>query len=270
MKMGEPTADTNMSTNECLSQAESTHDVANEEISLSSVSETLQAQTTTASLRRALSLMASPILDESGRGESVTAGLFSLFLVGSFIGMIMPKNTILPTHWYQIISALIGWIYFLCWSISFYPQVISNFKRRTTQGLSADFCCLNVLGFWCYSVYNVAFFWSDTIHHLYRKRFGVDAEITVQSNDVAFALHAFLLSSITFLQIGCYNGVRAQRPSKAILAILISFVCVCAGYPCLIHLNVGGKNFFNWLDYLYVLSTIKITVSLIKYIPQGR
>jgi cystinosin len=42
------------------------------------------------------------------------------------------------------------------------------------------------------------------------------SEITVQSNDVAFAVHAFILSLITLLQIGYYNGIRAVLPSRVI------------------------------------------------------
>mmetsp|Transcript_13892 Transcript_13892/g.33595 ORF Transcript_13892/g.33595 Transcript_13892/m.33595 type:complete len:366 (-) Transcript_13892:1164-2261(-) len=218
--------------------------------------------------RRALSMLASPLLDESGGITAVLAGLCSLCLVGTAIGLIMPKNHDLPTEWYRTMSACIGWIYFMCWSVSFYPQVISNFKRGTTQGLSPEFCGLNVLGFACYSVYNGAFFWNETIHELYKERHGADAEISVQSNDVAFAFHALLLSSITLFQIGYYDGVRAMMPSKTILGILIALLCVCTFYPWLVVFNIGGGDHYNWLDYLYILSTVKVMISLIKYIPQ--
>ena len=102
-------------------------------------------------------------------------------------------------------------------SISFYPQVMSNFKRRSTVGLSADFCVLNVLGFGCYTAYNASFFWSTTIHEYYKQRYGPNAEITVQSNDVAFAIHALILSSITLCQIAYYGdepGIRSIKLSK--------------------------------------------------------
>lgn len=217
--------------------------------------------------RRTLSKLASPLLDESGDGTSVVAGLFSLFLIGTVIGLLMPKNQDLPTEWYRTMSACIGWIYFMCWSISFYPQVISNFKRGTTQGLSPEFCGLNVLGFACYSVYNGAFFWNETIHKLYKERHGEDAEISVQSNDVAFAFHALLLSSITLFQIGYYDGVRAMMPSKTILGIGVTLLCICTFYPWLVIFNIGGPD-LNWLNYLYLLSTVKIMISLIKYVPQ--
>lgn len=217
-------------------------------------------------ISRALILAASPLMDDQGGSKSVLAGLCTLFVIGSSIGLAMPTNTALPTPWYRKVSAAIGYIYFLCWSVSFYPQVVSNCNRRSTVGLSADFCGLNVLGFTCYSIYNVAFFWSPTIQRMYRERHGPDSEITVQSNDVAFALHALLLSSITFLQIGYYGGFRAQRPSKVILLIVCGILCVCLVYPCLVLLKIS--NTFNWLDYLYLLSFVKIFISLIKYIPQ--
>jgi cystinosin len=217
-------------------------------------------------VRRALSLIAAPIMDEQGSAKSVAAGLFTLFIVGGSIGLAMPKNPGLPDLWYRYVSAAIGYIYFLCWSVSFYPQVVTNFQRRSTMGLSPDFCGLNVLGFACYSAYNVAFFWSPTIQQLYRERYGENAEITVQSNDVAFALHALVLSSITFLQIGYYGGFQAQRPSKIILVIAIAIILVIAIYALLVVAKISTA--FNWLDYLYLLSYIKISISLIKYIPQ--
>lgn len=233
--------------------------------------------------RRLLSLMASPLTDETGSPISVVAGMCTLIAVGAAIGLALPKNPALPTVAYRSVSAAIGWVYFLAWSVSFYPQLISNWKRRSTVGLSPDFCVLNVLGFACYAAYNVAFFWSTTIQDLYRKRHGEDAEITVQANDVAFALHAFLLSSITVLQILYYGGgLGALRLSKPIQWVIVAIFVVCTMYTVLVadftttqirndtarryHDDSIGR--FNWLDFLYLLSFVKIGISLIKYIPQ--
>ena len=226
-------------------------------------------QTQISQIRRTLSLLASPLHDERGSARSVLAGLCSLFIIGATIGLVLPKNPALPTVWYRNASAAIGYIYFVCWSVSFYPQLVANFKRKSTQGLSADFCGLNVLGFVCYTAYNVSFYWSPAIQKLYRERHGPSSEITVQSNDVAFAMHALLLSSLTFVQIGYYGGLRAQQPSKMILAIILLILLLCSSYPCLIFATKKQTHSpFNWLDYLYLLSFIKIGISLIKYIPQ--
>jgi cystinosin len=113
--------------------------------------------------------------------------------------------------------------------------------------------------------------------------------IPVQSNDVAFAVHALLVSSITLFQIGYYDGFRSQRPSKVIGAIIIVMLTIIISLPIVIIIRGGGTqeilllvstsnnnnkansihyHHLNWLDYLYVLSTIKVTITLIKYMPQ--
>jgi cystinosin len=233
--------------------------------------------------RRTLSLLASPLTDDTGSFKSVVAGLFSLFVVGAAIGLGLPKNQSLPSPWYRSVSAVIGWIYFVAWSVSFYPQVLSNYKRRCTIGLSPDFCVLNVIGFSCYATYNVTFFYSKTVQELYRKRHGEDAEITVQANDVAFALHALTLSLITVIQIIYYGGgIKSLKLSKPIHLVIFVILAICAVYPILIvdfattqHKHDPTHSYnddtigrFNWLDYLYLLSFVKIGISLIKYIPQ--
>jgi cystinosin len=217
--------------------------------------------------------MASPLTDDTGDIKSVLAGLCTLIVVGASIGLATPKNHDLPSPVYRYVSAVIGYVYFLAWSISFYPQVISNFKRSSTTGLSPDFCVLNVLGFACYTAYNVSFFWSTTVRDMYRKRHGPNAEITIQSNDVAFAIHALILSSVTVLQIMYYGGgIRALKLSKPIVVVIVGILSICAVYPALImitpHHHSSDNDTFNWLDFLYVLSFVKIGISLIKYIPQ--
>ena len=216
-------------------------------------------------LRKTVSLMLSPLIDESGSGWGVVLGLFTLFFLGSCLGIALPKNSALPSQWYRTLSSCIGYTYFLCWSVSFYPQTISNFKRRSTRGLSPEFAGLNVIGFACYAAYNMALFWSPTIRDLYKRRHGQDAEITVQSNDVAFAVHALILASVTLLQIAYYDGIRALKPSRYIGYVMSGILATCILYATLVILHFDG---FNWLDYLYMLSFCKIFISLIKYVPQ--
>jgi len=218
---------------------------------------------TRTALSRTLSLMLAPVTGEEGPG-SVWMGLTTLFLVGGAIGLLLaPHDHALPTPWYRVLSAGIGYTYFLCWSVSFYPQVLTNFRRKTTAGLSADFCALNVLGFACYAAYNLSLFYSPAIQREYRNRHGEDSEITVRSNDVAFAVHAFLIASATLFQIGYYDGFRVHT-SNAITTVLVTLVVVICTAPVL----VVASNKLEWLDYLYVLSYVKIVITLIKYVPQ--
>lgn len=44
------------------------------------------------------------------------------------------------------ISAVFGWIYTFAWSLSFYPQPLLNWQRRSTSGTTADFPTINVIG----------------------------------------------------------------------------------------------------------------------------
>jgi PQ loop repeat len=55
-------------------------------------------------------------------------------LDGSFV-----KVSVLHSHVLDVVNAIIGWIYFAAWSISFYPQIIENWKRKRFELLSPAF-----------------------------------------------------------------------------------------------------------------------------------
>ena len=61
-----------------------------------------------------------------------------------------------------------GWLYFLTWSLSFYPQFLLNWRTKSVVGLSFDYVSLNLLGFVCYTIFNVAFYWNDAVQQEYR------------------------------------------------------------------------------------------------------
>jgi cystinosin len=224
--------------------------------------------------RRTLSLLASPLTDDRGHWQAVAAGLSTMLVAGTALGLALPKNPVFTDVWYRSVSACLGYTYFLCWSVSFYPQIMTNYRRKSTAGLSPDFCVLNVLGFLCYGTYCTAMFGSAHMQALYRERHGADAEITVQSNDVAFSLHAVLLASVTLFQIGYYGGFRSQQPSKLIMSVIVGILVVAL--TGLVLVLMGGSSAlphsmgfsFDWLDYLYLLSYVKIFITFIKYVPQ--
>ena len=211
-------------------------------------------------LRRVGSSFFIPLTDQTGSPLKIIVGLFSLAIVGSIIGSIMPKDQTLPTPWYRLLSSIIGYTYFCAWSISFYPQVILNFKRKSTAGLSNEFSVLNVAGFACYAAYTICFYFSNTIQRQYKERHGADAEITVQSNDVAFAVHAFVLCCVQLSQIVLYRGFDAAPLAIAVKIGLATWLVVCVIFSAL----VMGKHLSSWLDFLYMLSLVKVVISLIK------
>eukprot|EP00961_Rhodomonas_salina_P175898 2371368-Rhodomonas_salina.5 len=61
----------------------------------------------------------------------------------------------------QYASSILGWTYFAVWSISFYPQMYLNWRRRSVAGLSFDFELLNLLGFTAYAIFNWELFFNE-------------------------------------------------------------------------------------------------------------
>ncbi|KAF9917611.1 hypothetical protein BX616_000446 [Lobosporangium transversale] len=162
----------------------------------------------------------------------------------------------------SLISHFIGWAYFIAWSASFYPQAILNYRRKSVQGLSLDFIYLNVFGFLCYSIFNLTFFFSSEVQEEYRKRNGGQDNL-VRANDVFFAVHALILSSLTLFQTFIYKRNESQKisnPAKLLVIISTSGVLIV-----LYSVTIRSSQ---WIDLLYYLSYIKLGISFIKYCPQ--
>ncbi|KAK0546926.1 hypothetical protein OC845_004373 [Tilletia horrida] len=188
------------------------------------------------------------------------------------------------------LSQACGWIYFVAWSASFYPQAILNFRRKSVsgehrghpasqsssitsdsgicKGLSFDFATLNTFGFLCYTVFNIAFYSSPLIREQYRARHGGQDNV-VQLNDVAFAVHALILMLVVMVQIAQYQRDTNQRISRWTLALLSVFtlVAIVTGLLCVI---TGGNHAsgkwtpVEWIDFVQILSSMKL------YLPQMR
>lgn len=161
-----------------------------------------------------------------------------------------------------IINQVIGWIYFLAWSVSFYPQAYENWRRRSVVGLNFDFIVLNLTGFVAYSVFNVGLFWVPYIQEEFLKK-DPNGVIPVDANDVFFSLHAVVLTLIYICQCVIYER-GGQKVSKVAIGLL-----VIAWTFAFVSLFVAVAHIITWLEYLYYFSYIKLGVTLVKYIPQA-
>ncbi|XP_034387223.1 cystinosin isoform X2 [Cyclopterus lumpus] len=161
-----------------------------------------------------------------------------------------------------VINQVIGWIYFLAWSVSFYPQVWENCRRKSVVGLNFDFLALNLTGFIAYSVFNIGLFWVPYI----KKEFltinpnGINP---VSANDVFFSLHAVLLCLVYISQAAVFErgGQKVSRTAAFLLVIGWTFA--------LISLSLAVAKQITLLDFLYYCSYIKLAVTVIKYVPQA-
>ncbi|RVW25693.1 Cystinosin-like [Vitis vinifera] len=202
----------------------------------------------------------------------------------------------------EIVYQVFGWTAFVSWSISFYPQVILNFRRKSVVGLNFDFVVLNLTKHSSYLIYNAVLYFSSAVQRQYREKYGIgqsdffywefhnsclgDAEtsneahvnnltwiptlyldahnlelgvglgnaigfgspwwwalgflteiemIPVAANDVAFSIHAVILTAFTLFQIAIYER-GTQRVSKISIGIvsaawLSAAVCVIIAFP---------------------------------------
>ena len=163
----------------------------------------------------------------------------------------------------SLLSAFCGITYFLAWSASFYPQVWLNYKRKSVVGLSFDYLNYNILGFTCYSIYNVSLYWVPVVIAQYEDKYGVD-HTPVQLSDVLFAVHALALCSVQCVQCFIFErGTQHISPVAAVLAVL-GWVSVY------VYALLGGFHIVTWLSFVYWLSYVKLFVTFVKYIPQVR
>eukprot|EP00064_Thunnus_orientalis_P001079 superscaffoldBa00000067_g1080 len=162
----------------------------------------------------------------------------------------------------SVLGEVIGWIYFLAWSVSFYPQALENWRRKSVVGLNFDFLALNLTGFIAYSVFNIGLFWVPDIKEEFLKR-NPNGINPVNANDVFFSLHALLLCLVYISQAAAYERGGQKVSWTALFFLLIGWTFA------LVSLFLAVAKQISWLDYLYYFSYIKLAVTLIKYVPQA-
>lgn len=173
-----------------------------------------------------------------------------------------------------LLSWSFGWIYTTCWSLSFYPQPILNFRRSSTSGCTIDFPTVNILGFVAYFISNAAFLYSPRI----REEYGIrhhGLEPTVKFNDLAFAAHAVVLSALLLTQfIPSLWGFKKRsrrdpgaRPSKPILGVFfgsIVGVAIVAVIVAARH-DEDVKTGWAWIDVVSCPAACTTAVSNLKF-----
>lgn len=150
----------------------------------------------------------------------------------------------------RVISQALGWAYFVLWSLSFYPQVIHNYRRRSTDGFSFDFALLNVLGLAAYTVSNGCFVYSTVVRTQYAHRHPRSPTTTVQLNDFVYALHGCLITCLIcshFLWARLWNfELKPQRASQLTLVVFWGCLGVVALDVVWVLLSVGPSR--EWID----------------------
>ena len=183
----------------------------------------------------------------------------AIVLLSVVLGCSTARNDDLPrTEAY--VSNVLGFVYFIAWSLSFYPQVMLNYERKTTVGLSAEFIHLNLAGYIVYSLYNCLFFFDGALQQEYRDAHG-GQNILVESHDVMFAVHGLCLTLATMCQLYYYDG-RKQLPSRVTQVLFVAMLAI----PAVWYARVAPAL---PLDLVYFMSYEKMFVTVAKYAPQA-
>jgi len=194
------------------------------------------------------------------RGQTFAGGAFVLALGLLLGGTVRPDATFREP--FRTLSSVLGWLYFTAWSVSFWPQVLINFRRKSVVGLSFDYVWLNLVGFSCYSAYNAGYYWNTAVRAQYASAHGGSLP-AVQLNDVFFGLHAVFATLVTLAQMAVYDrgGQSVSLPARALLAALVLAIAVAAA--------LAAAGTISTLEALLTLSYLKLVVSLTKYVPQA-
>ncbi|KAG7375661.1 hypothetical protein PHYPSEUDO_000300 [Phytophthora pseudosyringae] len=189
-----------------------------------------------------------------------------ILVFGLLFGLSLDANAHIPKPWNRV-SSIVGWIYFFCWSVSFYPQVFLNRQRRSVVGLSLDYTVLNMLGFTCYSVFNVAFYYSESVQQQYMRRHDGHRN-AVELNDVFFSLHAAVLVAVSLFQCAIYPRGGQQVSTPTILWTVGALVAAVLFGLAVVFTGNNEDSVINTLNLLYLLSYVKLMTTLVKCLPQ--
>lgn len=147
--------------------------------------------------------------------------------------------------------------------IGWYPQLATAFVTRSVAGQSLDFILFNLLGFLCYTAYNVALYASPLVRAEY-KRANDGVAPDVRTNDVFFACHALLCTLLGAAQALRYDrgGHALSAPALALSGVAGAFVLAYTGAWAA---GACGKSA---LGLVYALGYVKVGTSAVKYVPQ--
>ncbi|KAK4875904.1 hypothetical protein RN001_012326, partial [Aquatica leii] len=162
----------------------------------------------------------------------------------------------------DIVSQTSGWIYFITWGLSYYPQIYINFKRKSVVGLSFDYLSLNIVGYISFGIFIQSMYFSPTIQEEYFHK-NSRGLLPVKVNDVVYNLHGIF--AVTFTIFQCFIYERGNQIISVTTRIILSlFGCF---YAVLFILR--AISIIQWLDFLYYCSYLKLVITILKYIPQA-
>ncbi|KAF5306126.1 hypothetical protein FQR65_LT07402 [Abscondita terminalis] len=162
----------------------------------------------------------------------------------------------------DILSQICGWIFIISWGCAFYPQIYSNYKRKSVVGLNFDYVALNLIGYLSFGIFIAGLYFVPYIQQAYFE-LHPRGLIPVKENDVVYNAHGTLAILFTIFQCVIYErGSQAiSTTAKILIGFLGTFYVICGILLCV--------NVVQWLNFLYYCSYLKLAITVLKYIPQA-
>eukprot|EP00560_Eucampia_antarctica_P008269 CAMPEP_0197824246 /NCGR_PEP_ID=MMETSP1437-20131217/1520_1 /TAXON_ID=49252 ORGANISM="Eucampia antarctica, Strain CCMP1452" /NCGR_SAMPLE_ID=MMETSP1437 /ASSEMBLY_ACC=CAM_ASM_001096 /LENGTH=258 /DNA_ID=CAMNT_0043423793 /DNA_START=60 /DNA_END=833 /DNA_ORIENTATION=+ len=168
--------------------------------------------------------------DQSGSCRNIFVGMLPLFIVGGFLGIFMPKNSNLPTSAYRLVSSIIGYSSFVCWSVSFYPQIIINYQLKSVVGLSIDAQVFAWLNYLCYAMLSSALVWNQDMKDNSKNMNGPDINTSIRSKELVNSIQSLLFTTILICQIIQYRGPNVNTVSVVTIGLVTTIALFCVTY----------------------------------------
>jgi cystinosin len=162
----------------------------------------------------------------------------------------------------HLASSVCGWIYFSCWSTTYYPQIYLNYKNRDVSGLSFDFVALTCLGATAYVIYNALFLF-PVVELVFMNYYDMNSA-PVHINDLLYAMHSQFVCLLLAYQCVTYGGGKKGISTLGLFAVCLGYVMI--GYSMM----MAGIKWINysWIDALNLVGQIKLFCVAVKSIPQ--
>jgi len=162
----------------------------------------------------------------------------------------------------EIAALLWGWLYNLIWALSYYPQIIKNWQRRSVDGLSIDMILFNLFGYFMYSLFNLSLYFDDPLRDDYMKEFDA-RQHPVFLYDLLLCIHNVLATAVELGQIFMYRESSRSASSGCLLILTLWILIVVV----LVMLKIF--NVLTLLLLVALLGYFKMGASTIKYFPQA-
>ncbi|GJQ96801.1 cystinosin [Tanacetum coccineum] len=129
-------------------------------------------------------------------------------------------------------------------------ELASPKANACVVGLNFDFVVLNLTKHSSYLIYNAAVYFSSAVQLQYHQKYGFNEMIPVAANDVAFSIHAVVLTAFTLFQIAIYDAVmnfkRKSTIGFSIGNILLDLLGGVANYGQMAIQSIDQHSWVNF------------------------